>query len=91
LTQRTRNRFGGLCGGQPEGRAAGSGAAILMTATTEDKMIPRNPCQIRGAGVENPEERPVLSLAEVFELADRMKHPRYRALILLGVRDAALG
>ena len=26
--------------------------AILMTATTEDKMIPRNPCQIRGAGVE---------------------------------------
>jgi integrase len=59
--------------------------AILMTATTEDKMIPRNPCQIRGAGVENPEERPVLSLAEVFELADRMKHPRYRALILLSV------
>ncbi len=59
--------------------------AILMTAATEDKMIPHNPCQIRGAGVENPEERPVLSLAEVFDLADRMKHPRYRALILLSV------
>lgn len=59
--------------------------AVLMTAATEDKMIPRNPCQIRGAGTENPEERPVLSLKEVFDLADRMKHPRYRALILLSV------
>ncbi|HET9257656.1 MAG TPA: site-specific integrase [Pseudonocardiaceae bacterium] len=59
--------------------------AVLMTATVEDKMIPGNPCQIRGAGVENAEERPVLSVAEVFDLADRMKHPRYRALILLSV------
>jgi integrase len=59
--------------------------AILMTAATEDKMISRNPCQIRGAGLENPEERPVLSLAEVFDLASRMRHPRYRALILLSV------
>jgi integrase len=59
--------------------------AVLMTAATEDKMISRNPCQIRGAGLENPAERPVLSLAEVFDLADRMKQPRYRALILLSV------
>jgi len=59
--------------------------AVLMTAVVEDKMISTNPCQIRGAGVENPQERPVLSVAEVFELAERMKHPRYRALILLSV------
>lgn len=59
--------------------------AVLMTAASEDKMIPRNPCQIRGAGLENPDERPVLSLGEVFDLAERMKHPRYRALILLSV------
>src|SRR5918997_4721436 len=59
--------------------------AVLMTTVTEDKMIPRNPCQIRGAGLENPEERPVLPLAEVFDLADRMKHSRYRALIFLSV------
>jgi integrase len=59
--------------------------AVLMTAVVEDKMIPANPCQIRGAGVENAPERPVLSVADVFELADRMKHPRYRALILLSV------
>ncbi len=56
-----------------------------MTAVVEDKMISANPCQIRGAGVENPQERPVLSVAEVIDLADRMKHPRYRALILLSV------
>jgi integrase len=59
--------------------------AVLMTAVTEDKMISRNPCQIRSAGVENAEERPVLSLAEVFDLAEQLKHPRYRALILLSV------
>ena len=59
--------------------------AVLMTAVTEDKMISRNPCQIRGAGVENAEERPVLSLAEVLHLAEQMKHPRYRSLILLSV------
>lgn len=59
--------------------------AVLMTAASEDKMIPRNPCQIRGAGLEHPEERPVLSLEEVFDLVERMKHPRYRALILLSV------
>jgi len=59
--------------------------AVFMTAATEDKMIPRNPCQVRGAGLESPAERPVLALPEVFELAARMKHPRYRALILLSV------
>ena len=59
--------------------------AVLMTAAVEDKMITVNPCQVRGAGVENAQERPVLSVAGVFDLADRMKHPRYRALILLSV------
>lgn len=43
------------------------------------------PAAGRCAGLEDPEERPVLSLAEVFDLANRMKHPRYRALILLSV------
>ncbi|MEV5825211.1 site-specific integrase [Spirillospora sp. NPDC052242] len=44
--------------------------AVLMTAAEEDGMIPRNPCRIKGAGDENPEERPVLTLAQVFELAE---------------------
>lgn len=51
--------------------------AVLMTAT-EDRVIPRNPCRIRGGGDEEPEERPVLTVAQVFDLADRMKDRRYR-------------
>jgi integrase len=46
--------------------------AVLMTAAEEDNIIPRNPCRIRGAGDEHAEERPVLTVAQVFELADRI-------------------
>lgn len=56
--------------------------AILATAT-DDRVIPRNPCRIRGAGNERPAERPVLTVAQVFQLADRLKNPRYSALVLL--------
>ena len=56
--------------------------AVLMTAT-EDRIIPRNPCRIRGGGDEQPAERPVLTVAQVFELADRMNDHRFRALVLL--------
>ncbi|WP_017614646.1 tyrosine-type recombinase/integrase [Nocardiopsis salina] len=55
--------------------------AVLNTAV-KDRLIRDNPCQIDGAGLEDTEERPVLSVAEVFELADAIK-PRYRALVLL--------
>jgi integrase len=43
--------------------------AILMTAVDDDKILPRNPCRIRGAGAEDAGERPVLTVAQVFELA----------------------
>jgi integrase len=56
--------------------------AVLMTAT-EDRIIPRNPCRIRGGGDENPAERPVLTVAQVLALADLMKDRRFRALVLL--------
>ncbi len=55
--------------------------AVLMTAA-DDQIIPRNPCRIRGAGEEKPEERPVLTVAKVFELADLMP-ARLRSLVLL--------
>lgn len=58
--------------------------AILNTAVGEDRILPRNPCRVRGADKENAAERPVLTVAQVFELADRMKDRRYRALILVG-------
>ncbi|MGW5261601.1 tyrosine-type recombinase/integrase [Microbispora sp. NPDC004025] len=46
--------------------------AVLMTAAEEDHIIPRNPCRIRGAGDEHAQERPVLTVAQVFDLADRV-------------------
>jgi hypothetical protein len=55
----------------------------MLATAAEDRIISRNPCRIRGAGDEKPGERPVLTVTQVFALADRMKAARYRALILL--------
>ncbi|MFC4052217.1 tyrosine recombinase XerC [Actinomadura syzygii] len=55
--------------------------AVLMTAT-DDLIIPRNPCRIKGAGEEKPDERPVLTVAQVFKLA-KMMPEHLRALVLL--------
>jgi hypothetical protein len=50
--------------------------AILMTAVEDDKLLSRNPCRIKGADNEHTAERPVLTLAQVFELADLVgRHP----------------
>ncbi|GAA0607874.1 hypothetical protein GCM10010174_26380 [Kutzneria viridogrisea] len=56
--------------------------AVLNTAVEEDRILPRNPCKVKGADKENPAERPVVSVAQVFALADRVP-ARFRALILL--------
>ncbi|WP_143736983.1 hypothetical protein [Microbispora sp. GKU 823] len=53
--------------------------AVLMTAVEEDKLLSRNPCRIKDADNEQTPERPILTVAQVFELADQ----RFRALILL--------
>lgn len=55
--------------------------AVLNTAA-RDKRIKENPCQIPGADRESSPERPVLSVAEVFRIAEVIA-PRYRALVLL--------
>ena len=46
--------------------------AVLTTAVEEDKILARNPCRIRGAGEERAAERPVLTVDQVFELADQV-------------------
>jgi integrase len=46
--------------------------AIMTTAVEEDSMLPKNPCRIRGAGDEHAKERPVLTVAQVFDLAERV-------------------
>ena len=57
--------------------------AILNTAV-DDGMIRRNPCRIKGAGQEKSPERPVLTIRQVFDLADAIE-PRHRLLVLLAV------
>jgi integrase len=55
---------------------------ILGTAT-EDGIIARNPCVIKGAAVEHSEERAVATLFDI-EIMAASVPPRYRAMILLG-------
>ena len=55
--------------------------AIFNTAL-DDGLIRRNPCRIKGADRENSPERPVLTVAQVYALADSVGL-RFRALILL--------
>ena len=54
---------------------------ILQTAV-QDGLVARNPCAIRGAGVERPKERPVVGIAEVFAIAEAIDGP-YRGMVLL--------
>ena len=46
--------------------------AVLMTAVDEDKLLPANPCRVKGAGGEHAPECPVLTVTQVFTLADRI-------------------
>ncbi|MFG6200843.1 tyrosine-type recombinase/integrase [Nonomuraea sp. JJY05] len=55
--------------------------AIFNTAV-EDGLIKANPCTIKRAGKEDSPERPVLTMKQVFVLADAID-PRFRMLILL--------
>lgn len=57
--------------------------AILNTAS-DDGLIRRNPCRIKGAGQEKSPERPVLTVTQVYDLADAIDQ-RYRTLVLLAV------
>ena len=55
--------------------------AILATAA-DDRLIGRNPCRIDKAGKEESDERPVIPLPVVFDLASKVP-ARFRALVLL--------
>ncbi|WP_225656047.1 tyrosine-type recombinase/integrase [Streptomyces pseudogriseolus] len=54
----------------------------LMNTAVDDELIRRNPCRIKGADRYDVPERPVLTVAEVFAVADSIA-PRYRLLVLL--------
>jgi integrase len=54
----------------------------IMNTAVDDGRIRRNPCRIKGASQEISPERPVLSVTQVYTLAEAID-PRYRALVLL--------
>ena len=54
--------------------------AILTTAV-EDGLIVKNPCVIKGAGIERPTERKVATVEQVFALAEAIE-PCFRAMVL---------
>jgi integrase len=57
-------------------------AGRLSLATGADEVIGRNPCRIKGAGMEPTPERPVIGVEAVLALTDAVPE-RYRTLILL--------
>jgi integrase len=55
---------------------------ILNTAVDPYAILSRNPCKVPGAGRESPEERPLVTVAQVFDVAERMPD-RWSAMVLL--------
>lgn len=56
--------------------------SIMATAADDDELIDRNPCRIKAGGKEFRSERPVLTIRQVFLLAELVPD-RYRALIVV--------
>jgi integrase len=54
----------------------------IMATAADDGLIRRNPCRVKGAGTETSPERPLLTITDVYALADAV-NARYRLLILL--------
>ncbi len=56
--------------------------AIMETAT-DDELIRRNPCRIKGAGTKKAKERPTATVEQVDALADALG-PRWRLMVYFG-------
>ncbi|MER5463033.1 hypothetical protein ABT010_20580 [Streptomyces sp. NPDC002668] len=52
----------------------------MMNTAVDDELIRRNPCRVKGADRYDVPERPVLTVAEVYAVADAIA-PRYRLLV----------
>ncbi len=72
----------------PDGPGACTGAKCyrllrtIMGTAVEDGLVITNPCSIKGAGTEPASKRPIVTVAQAFELAD-LVGPRFRAVVLL--------
>ncbi|MEU3303368.1 tyrosine-type recombinase/integrase [Streptomyces sp. NPDC006678] len=54
----------------------------MMSTAVDDELIRRNPCRVKGADRYDVPERPVLTVPEVYAVADAIA-PWYRLLVLL--------
>lgn len=54
----------------------------IMSTAVEDEQLARNPCLVRGAGIEKAAERPIATPSQVRELAE-LVDARFRVLVLL--------
>lgn len=57
---------------------------MVLNVAVADGAIPRNPCQIKGAGTVMSKERRVATPAQLVALVDAISPPKYRAAILIG-------
>lgn len=65
----------------------------ILTTAVADEILVRNPCTVKGAGVERAPERKVASVAQVYEAAAAVP-ARHRVLVLMaalsGLREGEL-
>ncbi len=54
----------------------------VMAPAESDRLVRRNPCQVKGASAEQAPERPMLTVPQVYALAEAMPE-RFRLLVLL--------
>jgi integrase len=54
----------------------------IMNTAVDDELIRRNPCRIKGAGVERSPERQILTVEQVYAIAGGVR-PWFSALVLL--------
>lgn len=68
--------------GQDQGAKAYRLLHAVFATAEADELVRANPCRIKGAGQEHHDERPLVKLADVLDLADAIGE-RYRALVLV--------
>jgi len=85
-TRHVRSWYSGVRGeGGPGASTAAKAYRLLhtiMATATADELVAKNPCMLANAGKEQPAERPVISIAQVYQLADAVSD-RFRVLVLM--------
>jgi integrase len=57
---------------------------MAMNIAVNDRILIRNPCQIKGAGIIHSKERPVATPDQLVALVEAISPAKYRAAILIG-------